>query len=164
MGADIHLYVEKKLKNGEWAFVRDLNETINGEGLRPWGDDEGKVIGGFWKLSGRNYTLFAKLASVRGVGGKAKGLPHDVSDLIYEEHEAWGSDAHSASWSTPLEFMEAYIDATQWHSETEHEELSKYVQMRIKEGTERSLEVFMRDMCSLDMDRGEYRFVYWFDN
>ena len=33
MGADIHLYVEKRLSNGEWAMVRDLNEVIAMTGL-----------------------------------------------------------------------------------------------------------------------------------
>jgi len=162
MGADIHLYVERKLMNGEWAFVRNLNETINGDGIRPWGGAKDKVIGGFWKLSGRNYNLFALLAGVRGDGPEPKGLPSDVSDLIHEEHERYRSDAHSASWSKPLEFMEAYIASQQAYEEIEP--LDKYVQVRVTEGAEMALEVFMRDMCSLDTDGHEYRFVFWFDN
>ena len=162
MGCDIHLYVEKRLRNGEWAFIRNLNETINSEGLRPWGG-QGVVVGGFWKLSGRNYNLFALLAGVRGDGPEAKGLPGDVSDLLQEGSDSYGGDAHSHSWSTPLEFMEAYISAMEIYDE--HSELDKYIQIRLKDGAEVALDAFMRDMCSLDMDEGdEYRFVYWFDN
>jgi hypothetical protein len=162
MGCDIHLYVEKRLKSGDWAFVRDLNETINSDGLRPWAA-QGKPVGGFWKLSGRNYNLFANLAGVRGDGPEAKGLPGDVSDYLQEEVDGYGSDGHSHSWSTPLEFMEAYISAMEIYDE--HSELDKYIQIRLKDGAEVALDAFMRDMCSLDMDQGdEYRFVYWFDN
>jgi hypothetical protein len=163
MGADIHLYVERKLKNGDWAFVRDLNETINGEGLRPWGGGAQRAAGGFWTLSGRNYNLFSLLAGVRGDGPEAKGLPGDVSDYLEEEADVYGSDGHSHSWSTPLELMEAYIASQQAYDEGAP--LDKYIQMRVTEGAEMALEAFMRDMCSLDMDQGdEYRFVYWFDN
>ena len=161
MGCDIHLYVEKRLKNGDWAFVRNLNEGINGEGLRPWGE-QGKAVGGFWRLSGRNYNLFSRLAGVRGPGPAPKGLPNDVSEFLDEEHERYRSDAHSASWAPPLEFMEEYIASMQAYDEGAP--LDKYMQIRLAEGVERALEVFMRDMCSLDTDGHEYRFVYWFDN
>lgn len=162
MGCDIHLYVEKRLKSGEWAFVRDLNETINSDGLRPWAM-QGKPVGGFWKLSGRNYNLFSLLAGVRGDGPEAKGLPGDVSDYLQEESDRYSSDGHSHSWSTPLEFMEAYIASQQEYDEGS--ELDKYVQFRLKDGAEMAVHIFMRDMCSLDIDGPEeYRFVYWFDN
>jgi hypothetical protein len=161
MGCDIHLYVEKRLKNGDWAFVRNLNEGINGEGLRPWGG-QGRSVGGHWGLSGRNYNLFSRLAGVRGPGPAPKGLPNNVSEFLYEEHMSYGGDAHSASWTLPLEFMEEYIASLQAYDEGAP--LDKYVQLRLAEGAERALEIFMRDMCSLDMDGHEYRFVYWFDN
>lgn len=162
MGCDIHLYVERKLKNGDWAMVQNMDVPINDESLRPWGPN-GEPQGGCWRLSGRNYNLFANLAGVRGFGPDPKGLPGDLSPFVAEEYERWLGDAHSASWSTPLEFMEAYIDAIRTH--TDHDALDKYVQTRIKEGVEMALQQFMFDMCSLDTDQGEeYRFVYWFDN
>jgi hypothetical protein len=162
MGCDIHLYVEKRLKNGDWAFVRNLNEGINSEGLRPWGG-QGKACGGHWNLSGRNYNLFSRLAGVRGPGPAPKGLPNNVSEFLDEEHMSYGGDAHSASWSTPLEFMEAYIASHQEYEEGEP--LDKYIQIRLKDGVEMAVYKFMRDMCSLNTDEAEeYRFVYWFDN
>jgi len=166
MGADIHLYVEKRLKNKEWAMVRDLNHDINTESLRPWRQMEGQGanVGGWWRLADRNYTLFANLAGVRGMGPEAKGLPGDVSPYVQDDSDRWDGDGHSHSWSTPLEFMEAYVTAMQFYDE-QGRELDKYVQARLTEGTEKAVSLFMRDLCSLDTERGEeYRFVYWFDN
>lgn len=163
MGADIHLYVEKRLKNKEWAMVRDMNRDINVESLRPWRNEKAEV-GGWWRLADRNYPLFANLAGVRGIGPDPKGLPGDASPYVEEECDLWSGDGHSHSWSTPLEFMEAYINAMQAF-DGEGRELDKYVQARLKEGTEKAVHLFMRDMCSLDTEQGEeYRFVYWFDN
>ena len=163
MGADIHLYVERKLKNGEWAMVRDLNETINPESMRAHHESPQGPYG-WWRLVDRNYALFAHLAGVRGVGPEAKGLPGDVSPYVEEQSDYWGGDGHSRSWSTTLEFMEAYVKAMEYYAD-QQTELDKYVQARINDGTEVALTLFMRDMCSLDLERGhEYRFVYWFDN
>lgn len=163
MGCDIHLYVEKRLKNKDWAMVRDLNRDINAESLRPWHNEKVEVVG-WWRLADRDYALFANLAGVRGAGPEAKGLPGDVSPYVEDESDTWDSDGHSHSWSTPLEFMEAYVKAMQAYDE-QGRELDKYVQVRLKEGTEKAVRMFMRDMCSLDTEQGEeYRFVYWFDN
>ena len=163
MGADIHLYVERKLKNGEWAMVRDMNDTINVESMRPVRVDHPGPYG-WWKLNDRNYALFANLARVRGEGPEAKGLPGDVSPYVEEESDYWDGDGHSHSWSTPLEFMEAYIKAMEYYAD-EQTELDKYAQIRMREGVGMAVTLFMRDMCSLDLERGhEYRFVYWFDN
>lgn len=162
MGADIHLYVEKRLSNGEWAMVRNLNETIVLTGLSTAPGTD-KPRSGYWKLGGRNYRLFARLAAVRGDGPEPKGLPKDVSGYVLEESYGFGSDGHSHSWSTPLEFMEAYIGAREPYDAVD--ELDEYLQIRIAEGAASALAHFMADMCSLDMGpRDEYRFVYWFDN
>lgn len=163
MGADIHLYVEKRLSNGEWAMVRDLNETIVLSGLSTSPGTD-KPRSGYWILGSRNYRLFARLAAVRGDGPEPKGLPKDVSGYVLEESYEFGSDGHSHSWSTPMEFMEAYIGARQEYAE-DNAELNEYVQIRVAEGAASALTHFMADMCSLDMgQRDEYRFVYWFDN
>lgn len=162
MGTDIHLYVEKKLPDGDWVFIQDLNKTIIAEGLAGT-EGMGNNRAFYWKASSRNYNMFSLLAGVRGPGPDPKGLPTDVSSYVWYEHECMGSDAHSASWSTPLEFMEAYIQS---HSiDDEHSPMDKYVQVRITDGVQRAVGKFMYEMCSVDMDDNlEHRFVYWFDN
>lgn len=168
MGADIHIYVEKKLRNGRWACVRDLNQSIEAAGIYTRMEGMEAMKGGYWMLTARNYHFFAALAGVRGEGPAPKGLPDDVSDLVLEEHVAWGSDAHSASWATPLEFMETWLKA----NDGKRAILSKYVQKRITDGTYAAVSQFMREMCSISIEQwsGEegniedYRFVFWFDN
>jgi hypothetical protein len=79
-----------------------------------------------------------------------------------EECSHMGSDGHSHSWSTPLEFMEAYVHAVRaWEPESA---LDKYLQVRLKEGALKAVQEFMQDFCSLDTYGLEHRFVYWFDN
>ena len=59
----------------------------------------------------RNYALFGLLAGVRNYDIKPiappRGFPKDVSKSIAEEYDSWGSDAHSASWLTLAELMNA---------------------------------------------------------
>lgn len=106
MGADIHLYVEKK-ENGKWISVdtwyeeEDFKHSDN-----PFYDD-------------RNYDLFAILADVhngRGFGGcdtgdgftpisMPRGLPADVSAEVGQVSAQWDSDGHSHSWLTLEELL-----------------------------------------------------------
>jgi len=65
MGCDIHLFVEKKEKDG-WKFIKDIDTDI-----------------------GRDYRLFSVLAGVRNTTkaipiSLPKGIPNDVSDAVHE--------------------------------------------------------------------------------
>ena len=96
MGCDIHMFVEKRVKNS-W---------VNCDHYKKQGDGYQRV-----KLYGtRNYTVFGHLAKVRKEGNKytpdPKGIPHDTCPLIRSEFESWGSDAHSASHFTLEELRE----------------------------------------------------------
>lgn len=92
MGCDIHLYLEKKVDNKEWAYI-----------------EEGDV--------GRDYDLFGFLAGVRGYKEEQhferKGLPDDMSAEVQKECNDYGSDGHSHSWLTLKE-----LHTVDWNSDT----------------------------------------------
>jgi len=117
MGCDIHLFVERKV-DGKWISAdRWTPNEYAGEEGEP--DVCVEYENRFYK--GRNYNLFAILASVRnGVGfagwdtgdgfkpiAMPKGLPSDVSAEVKAESDRWDGDGHSHSWLTLAE-LKAY--------------------------------------------------------
>ena len=171
MGADIHMYVEKRLPSGNWVCVRNLNESIYSTGLYLMYEDRGASNRGFsayWNLRSRNYELFSALANVRGDGNgpEPKDLPQDVSEYVQTEYAGWGGDAHSASWYSADDFVQIYdrigvqVD--------EEKPLSPYVAIRIEDGAEVAVAKFLHDKASVHVPDDEsldlYRFVFWFDN
>lgn len=115
MGADIHLFTEvkKRINDKEMWVNSDLWEI---DPYYRYGDDEDKEYNRELKVHslfrGRDYELFGILANVRGVGNDVismpKGLPEDVSDVVKDESDSWGSDGHSHSYLTLRELVEYY--------------------------------------------------------
>jgi hypothetical protein len=108
MGCDIHLYTEKiKSVNGVDKWVNCDHWKLN-----PYfGDDEYEPELELISLySGRNYTLFAVLAGVRGRDEIClpRGLPDDVSDIVKKNSDRWDGDGHSHSYFTLAELKEYY--------------------------------------------------------
>jgi len=128
MGCDIHLFVEKK-KDGAWQPVIGINEQKCKYYRDRISESEGEAENVKRYLAeslareetpshsflydGRNYALFSILANVRNhpewgrVRGRGyepisypKGLPDDVSDLVYEKSDEYGCDGHSHSYLT----------------------------------------------------------------
>ena len=93
MGCDIHLHVEVKI-NGKWEHYSA--PTV-------------------W----RSYTLFEKLAGVRGDPDEAiaepRGIPKDATTLTKYEYKRWGCDAHTPSWITAKEIYEIQKYAKEHH-------------------------------------------------
>lgn len=103
MGCDIHIYVERKCRDGWYNcdyFVPNINYNgNNSEYVR------------IETYGGRNYSLFATLANVRNYGNtyficEPKGFPDDASEYVEKEHDSWGWDAHSASYLTLQELID----------------------------------------------------------
>jgi len=169
MGADIHMYVEKRMPSGNWVCVRNLNEPISSKSLNLMYQDRSasnEEFMGFWELRNRNYELFSALAGVRGDGPEPKGLPQDVSEYVEVEFQGWGMDAHSASWYLADEFVQIY---DRIGAEVDEEiPLSPYVTARMKYGEEAATTQFLDDKVSVVVDEegsvDDYRFVFWFDN
>lgn len=131
MGCDIHFYVEKKVK-GRWVSADTWTPYR-------WPDDEGapkvEILRRDRFYDDRNYQLFGILAGVRTdsfvrIDGP-RGLPHDLSAELREEHGDMAStDYHSHSWFTLKELL-AY-DWTQvrelsgWVNGKEYDEWNRW--------------------------------------
>jgi len=112
MGCDIHLYVEKRAKNGKWVYASAKKHRCNTSFGEQYGYD-------YW-YDGRNYSLFSILANVRNGWGFAgvptgegfipisepRGLPSNVCSKIKTESDGWGGDGHSHSWLTLKELQD----------------------------------------------------------
>lgn len=166
MGADIHLFLERKMKSGNWACVTNFDSTVHLHGL-DGAQGTSSLNYGYYKLGQRNYALFGALASVRGDGLEPRGLPVDVSEIVEEESESWSMDGHSHSWMYADEFISIYKQV--WHDPDDDEPLDEYHQMLLKDGKDVAVAEFLHKMCNPlvmnDEDKAEdYRFVFWFDN
>ena len=155
MGADIHIYAEKKLKNGDWATF----STFPSISLRAYGVpvEDGEADTAWPAVTNRNYGFFAALAGVRGHGPEPRGLPDDVSPLVSEEYEGWGQDAHSASWASAEELLHIYL---------EHKFPEEAVRLVGGHTTKERLiyRHFGMEVWGSDDTMDRYRFVFWFDN
>lgn len=85
MGADIHLYGEKKNDKGEYEALAEFFDM-------------------------RSYRVFGFLADVRNYSAvkpiaECRGIPDDVSVDVKDLYKIWYGDAHSASWLTLDELL-----------------------------------------------------------
>ena len=103
MECDIHMQVEYRTKI---------------DGTMQWCDGNLYEVNKYYEFlrvylinERRNYRLFGLLAGVRDTDIKPiaspRGFPDDASKSITEEYNSWGSDAHTASWLTLAELMNA---------------------------------------------------------
>lgn len=106
----------------------DLEEEYQAE-LRSVHNYDGPTSPINFLYNGRNYDVFSILADVRNGYGFAgvktgagfnpisepKGLPDNVSTLVYEASDAWGIDGHSHSYLTLRELLEY-----DWNQVTQH--------------------------------------------
>jgi hypothetical protein len=163
MGADIHLFAEKKLRNNEWATVQTFS-PINKKALGL--ESTGGYLGWlFFIVEGRNYQLFAKLAGVRGNGPQAKGVPDDASPLYREYVDSWRNDGHSHSWCTAAEFITRFIDTL----DKDDPIVKAYAGWVLEVGHGNAVLTFLDNYCGIRINEGrdkadDYRFVFFFDN
>ena len=153
MGCDIHMQVEYRTKvcgTMQWCDG-NLYEVNKFHDSYP---DEPKYTRVHLNNERRNYTLFGLLAGVRNYGTKPivapRGFPKDVSKSIAEEYDSWGSDAHSASWLTLAELMNATRS---------YPDLLNYLVDELQEYFHR---VFTNPAPLITQN--ELRIVFWFDN
>lgn len=198
MGCDIHIFVEKK-ENNEWKPVKGVNmpdyyyyQQRAREGNK-WAEQEFERIkdGHYkdWIYSGRNYNLFSILADVRNgygfagiiTGGRfnvikePQGLPDDVSNLVKNDYEEWGCDAHSASYLTLNDLLKFNWLQGNWHQGyialTDYEEFkmngkpdqwSGDVSARdIKKITRSEAERFLKGEFALEEDKRYFVLADW---
>lgn len=137
MGTDIHMVLERK-SGDKWIGI----DTFLGH-------TSALNKGYTWpEASERNYRRFAALASVRGDGPKARGLPFDISDTSKLLVEDWGTDGHHHSW-LPLD------EAAQVFLQTDFNRPDEFARKHP------SAYYFAIDS---EGSAPAYRIVFWFDN
>ena len=162
MGADIHMYLEKKLRNDEWATVQTFT-PISKKALGLETDNRYDWM--FFIVEGRNYALFAKLAGVRGEGPTPLGIPEDASPLFKEYARSWSADGHSHSWCTATDFVARFIDTLD-----DGDPIRKaYANWVLEGGHGNAVLTFLDNYCGVRINEGrdkadDYRFVFFFDN
>jgi hypothetical protein len=165
MGADIHIYAERRLKDGTWATCK----TYQAESATAFEDPERGASAYpmmFYRVGGRDYNFFAALAGVRGEGPIAKGMPDDAAPLTMEHWHSWYSDAHSHSWYSAREFVPIFM--AHWLREEERAQLvadslaGHPISLTTKVLTHYlGIDVpYVNDQPDVDA----IRFVFWFDN
>jgi hypothetical protein len=162
MGADIHLFAEKRLHTGEWAAVQTFSpinrKAVGLDVTRPYDWL-------FFIVEERNYALFAKLAGVRGNGPQAKGVPDDASPLYRDYVDSWVSDGHSHSWCTATEFVARFLETLDVGDPI----VKAYASWVLEAGHGNAVLTFLDNYCGVRINEGrdkadDYRFVFFFDN
>lgn len=106
MGCDIHVNVERHLKDGSWQLLTLENPFI--EYKRTVTDEDGNTHEERWHpqveaYNDRCYELFGILAGVRStalhqVDDDLRGFPVDASDELRKIYEGWKGGCHSTTW------------------------------------------------------------------
>lgn len=111
MGCDIHIGVEAYDDcDDKW---RDISYYIENEYYDPEEEDRDCELIRLDPYKGRSYELFSFFAGVRNSDGTTpmiappRGIPEDCSRRIKFDHRRWGCDAHTPSWLTLKEIIEA---------------------------------------------------------
>ena len=149
MGCDIHLHAEIKV-DGKWLHYSQVPLP-------------------------RSYSLFEKMAGVRGDASNAiappRGMPDDASDMTALMCKYWGRDGHSHSWLNAIEIRQL--------SEWAAEKMPPYRKPSIYKGFDIEWEsnvYFFGNAFSgwvkypggnehvKKLGVTDVRFVFWFDN
>lgn len=195
MGCDIHMFIEYKRGNG-MAWEADEHHKPKAEyycsveqdgdaacqSCKDGGDPiDCKYAYVHWRqvdATTRDYSLFARLANVRGYfdeRSNAKGLPADVSPAILQACEDYGTDGHSHSWVTLEEFSEivkehgyrstkddAFYDRFVTEFESRPQPYATIVNYCNKLKEEKSIDKHI--LGSDTSSEVQVRIVFWFDN
>jgi len=157
MGADIHMVLEQKHNDG-WVGIHSYPhlDTTTLYGLQV-------DFNSTWpRITGRDYELFAKLASIRGEGLAPLGVPEDVSELARMHIDRWDCDGHSHSYLSLAKFTKLYA--------TTESAIADSTKDRLQGKDLHSKEVYCAggyDFTDYDDDfdaKHDARIVFWFDN
>ena len=175
MGCDIHLYMERRLKD-RWVVVNAPAHEgeLDYQKEYPWGaytpvnhmeeltqavaplEERVPTTAHEWAF-GRNYDAFGRLSGVRRDNEyrEANGIPEDISAQVWTE---WGESAEGSSdWHTPTHWTLEDLDEA--HMEAA-EDPDGYGRARITE----LLQEMWRVAKEYNLEPGDVRIVLWYDN
>jgi hypothetical protein len=169
MGCDIHMVLEQKHNDG-WVGIHSYPhlDTTTLYSMYPSSSSfERERRSGEWarswpRITGRDYELFAKLASIRGEGLAPLGVPEDVSELARMHIDRWDCDGHSHSYLSLAKFTKLYA--------TTESAIADSTKDRLQGKDLHSKEVYCTggyDFTDYDEDfdaEHDARIVFWFDN
>ncbi len=149
MGCDIHLLVERRVARGDLLPDQWIAVRVMLHGFSTAERQKGTSQNYAWPASvERNYERFAALASVRGYGLPARGLPEDASDTARLLFKICGD--HTPSW-LPL------AEAARIFAETEFYELREV-------DREYPAQHYFNIESETDGPIEDHRVVFWFDS
>ena len=164
MGCDIHIYIEKRVNGDKW-------QTHPGHTLIHKGTEDEQI--GSVDATGRDYTLFAALAGVRGSGPAPLGLPDDISQTIERAIARYGNDGHSHSYIS----LDNFKDILRKHMYTDYSSISMFYNYgllgskhppnfsTIVSALEHERDQEYAESILLDYNlKIEYRLIFFFDN
>jgi len=148
MGTDIHLLVERRVRRDglpdQWVPV-----LIMLHGFSTAAREKPPKQNYAWPACvERNYERFAALASVRGDGPAARGLPADASDTARLLFELGGG--HTPSWLPLPEAAQTFLKTEQWPLRDVDRSYPESYYFNIEPET--------------DGAAVEHRVVFWFDS
>lgn len=166
MGCDIHFFVEKRskgaLRQESLNKILETEEEVKDEWVTAdtwipnpvfpeYSKNPIQISSQFY--TGRNYYLFGILADVRFSCPKTivpkRGIPDNASNEVRSEYESWGSDAHSCTWATLTELINADWD---------------YYDSLVENGTLNSFKETLNRLKEISNNTDNVRCVFWFDN
>lgn len=185
MGADIHLYVERKSTRvrreeflneifeadipvqKEWESADKWKKNKYYDPNKPNGEIEYEVDYDDLFYRGRNYYLFAVLADVRNGWDikpidEPRGIPTDLSERVQTIIDAWKGDGHSHSYFTLKELLD--VDWEKYHYIEEEEDGPPYIINKKKVNYLSDFMETIDKLKKLDSDPNNIRIVFFFDN
>lgn len=167
MGCDIHAVLERKFDGFGWQLITKLHHSDKG--------------------IERDYAFFTQLCGVRAYQNdwdgipEPKGVPKDISPATKFYIDSWGSDGHSHSWDTALDFVEKKLAIERLRGKTtfDAENDPRPWEMPLANAnfvyaSYRILSFAIDDMegetltedseLNLYHWKNTYRVIYWFDN
>jgi hypothetical protein len=149
MGCDIHFHAERKV-DGKWELIRSPKNP----------DDI------YWLDEWQQYTSFSFLVGVKNTSGitplsKPRGLPDDLSPVVFEEFDIWSDGGtHNHSWLSLDELKS--VDWSVMVNATDSSDLPTENKIPLSEFASCLYDQVLK---LLDLGITEpVRVVFWFDN
>jgi hypothetical protein len=162
MGCDIHMVLEQS-HGDKWIGINHYEQppVRSYRAENPKRKELNHLLYPTFRVTERDYTLFAKLAGVRrdwdfeDHAPDPRGLPEDISLLTQIKVDEWGTDGHSHSWGLLSEIGGLFLASKEPQAVVMNDRHNAVLELfGIEPGQQTVPESKLE----------QYRLVYWFDN